>query len=161
MNLHSLSKRVNELLVYGRKSSRPLTSITILKYISFFGLKGLRLCVACVGGKRVMVVTCDTNLLACQIIRKVHLGYVPGVTNLELRTWSVYRNVLLSTFMFYQQESPKKDSENDSSSILFSLNYLPATNRLGVFVLKAKDLKTTQDNQGKKIILTLTRCYGQ
>lgn len=40
-------------------------------------------------------------------------------------------------------------STEDSSSILFSLTYLPATNRLGVLILKAKDIKTTKDNRGK------------
>lgn len=40
----------------------------------------------------------------------------------------------------------------DSSSILFSLTYLPATNRLGVLILKAKDLKTSQEDDGKETI---------
>ena len=55
--------------------------------------------------------------------------------------------------MFYillLQDISTKDTVKDSSSILFSLTYLPATNRLGIFVLKAKDLQTTQDSRGEK-----------
>lgn len=46
-------------------------------------------------------------------------------------------------------------SSDDSSSILFSLTYLPATNRLGVLILKARDIKTVQDNRGVYVEVTV------
>lgn len=50
--------------------------------------------------------------------------------------------------LLHRTQDYSKETINDFSSILFSLTYLPATNRLGVLILKARDLKTTQDNRG-------------